>query len=234
MWIEKDLDLFVDISTMCNAGCPVCHRTKPGTTETAEWLREFTWSIEDVKNSYKKDFLKNYVAQAQICGTWGDPFMVKDISQIIDYFLEDTTLKILLNTNGSLRDEQFWWELGVQSRNTGRIRVVFDIDGIDQEMHSLYRQKTSLNKILNNMDAYVEGGGKAQTFTVVFKHNEKYLKQIEQLCKKHGSTYHMTVLNERWYEFKGKNLWKFIDNEGKTQQLDKYVMYQKVWTANPI
>ena len=77
--------------------------------------------------------------------------MVKDISQIIDYFLEDTTLKILLNTNGSLRDEQFWWELGVQSRNTGRIRVVFDIDGIDQEMHSLYRQKTSLNKILNNI-----------------------------------------------------------------------------------
>ena len=44
----------------------------------------------------------------------------------------------------------------------------------------------------------------------------------------------MTVLNERWYEFKGKNLWKFIDNEGKTQQLDKYVKYQKVWTAKPI
>ena len=57
---------------------------------------------------------------------------------------------------------------------------------------------------------------------------QKYLKQIEQLCKKHGSTYHMTVLNERWYEFKGKNLWKFIDNEGKTQQLDKYVKYRYI------
>jgi len=224
MWIEKDLDLFLDLSTFCNAGCPICHRTKPGTTDKAEWLKEYSWSIEEVKKAYPKSFLKSYVQQVQICGTWGEPFMNKDIYDIIKYFLDGHVKKVMLNTNGSLRDEQFWWELGLLSYKTKRVVVCFDIDGIDQEMHSLYRQKTDLNKILNNMLAYKEGRGIAQSFTVVFKHNKPYLEQIEKLCKEHGSTYHINVESDRWYNPNNKpGVWEFIDSKGRDQVLEKII-----------
>ena len=55
---------------------------------------------------------------------------------------------IQINTNGSIRDEDWWWDLGVVGGD--KLQVWFDVDGIDQEMHSLYRQKTDLEKIKDN------------------------------------------------------------------------------------
>ena len=85
---------------------------------------------------------------------------------------------IIINTNGSMRDVFWWTHLGYIIKDRGR--VVFDIDGIDQEMHSHYRQKTDLNTILKNMKAYSQFGF-VNVFTVVFKHNEDHLKDISKM-----------------------------------------------------
>ena len=46
LWKLNKLKLFLDLTTRCNAGCPICHRTEPGTVNTAEWLREYSWTYE--------------------------------------------------------------------------------------------------------------------------------------------------------------------------------------------
>ena len=82
--------------------------------------------------------------------------MNKDILEICEYIIEIQECWIFINTNGSFRDEFWWTHLGYIIRDRGR--VVFDVDGTTQEMHSHYRQKTDLDKILKNMKAYSEFG----------------------------------------------------------------------------
>ena len=46
MYKLKKIDVFLDISTFCNAGCPQCHRTNPDGLEKADWLPLINWSFE--------------------------------------------------------------------------------------------------------------------------------------------------------------------------------------------
>ena len=52
MYKLKKLDVFLEISTFCNAGCPQCHRTNPDGLDKADWLPLVNWSIEQFKKVY--------------------------------------------------------------------------------------------------------------------------------------------------------------------------------------
>jgi molybdenum cofactor biosynthesis enzyme MoaA len=166
---------WIDLCTYCNAGCPQCHRTNPNGLDKVDWLPLTQWSIDEFKRCFTpKDMLK--IRKFEICGTWGDPMMCKDIYKIIEYIVNESTAFMHINTNGSIRDEDFWWKLGVLAKN--RLEVYFDIEGINQEMHSKYRQKTDFEKLKENIQAYTATGAKANAHIIVFKHNEDYLYDI--------------------------------------------------------
>jgi len=203
MWPTKYFDIFADITTHCNAGCPQCHRTNPDGLKKADWLPLINWTLEDFKKAYRPSTLK-LTRYIQICGTWGDPIMNKDIFEICKYIMETTENNeyfktgILLNTNGSIRDEKWWWDLGVLCGD--RLRVVFGIDGKDQEQHQLYRKFTNLNKVLENMKSLSMTKAKAVAQTIVFKHNQNDLKEIKELCLRNGATNHSYVWSDRLSE----------------------------------
>ena len=66
-------------------------------------------------------------------------------------------------------------------------------------MHELYRRKTDLQKILNNMETFSQTRAQAKVYTVRFKHNEPYLKDIQELSKNHGAIKWTGVLSNRFY-----------------------------------
>lgn len=184
-----NLTAMVDISTYCNASCPQCHRTdQEDISKKNYWLPLVQWSLDTFKKRFPVHSLNLY-RQIILCGTWGDPMMNKDIYQIIEYVLGNTKFtNVFINTNGSMRDELFWWELGLLDlKYNKRLTVVFDIDGISQEQHEIYRRGTDLDKILAHMSAYTESGANAKAFTVVFKHNENDIEAIGKLAKDHGA-----------------------------------------------
>ena len=195
MYELKKLDVFLEISTFCNAGCPQCHRTNPDGLDKADWLPLVNWNIEQFKKVFPPESMHLY-KQMDICGSWGDPVMNKDIFQIIEYI---TSHKVWVNmsTNGSIRDEDWWFDLGVAGGH--RLSVQFCIDGSTQEMHELYRRKTDLQKILNNMESFSQTRAQAKVYTVRFKHNEPYLKDIQELSKDHGAQKWTGVLSNRFY-----------------------------------
>jgi len=92
--------------------------------------------------------------------------------------------------------EPFWWtHLSYIIKHRGII--IFDIDGINQEMHSHYRQKTNLKLILNNIKAYKQYG-LVGIFTVIYKHNENYLKEIYNMISDIiGEHQHIFVPSDR-------------------------------------
>ena len=71
MWIFP-IDLKLDITTRCNAGCPQCHRTNLTGLKAHEWLPDIVWSLDQFKRAFPVQVAK-HIYNYNICGTWGDP-----------------------------------------------------------------------------------------------------------------------------------------------------------------
>jgi len=224
----------MDISTYCNAGCPECHRTDivKGGLKTIDWLPLVQWKLEEFKERFKSDFIRN-VRRWEFCGTWGDPVMNKDLYNIAKYIVESNASSFIsIDTNGSIRGVNWWSDLGKLAAATkhyggGMIEVDFAVEGVTQEMHSHYRRKTNLHKVLANMKAFTDGGGEATAFVVIHKHNQDYLHEIKEMCEMHGAKSFNFVESNRfeWHSTGNTGRFEFIDENNKKQvllQADEY------------
>jgi MoaA/NifB/PqqE/SkfB family radical SAM enzyme len=215
LWSLEGLSVFVDLSTYCNAGCPQCHRTEQkGGLGKVDWLPLVQWSLEEFKNAFPPKELK-HIRRFKLCGTWGDPMMNKDIYDIVKYVMDNTLFTtVSIDTNGSIRNSDFWWDFGVMGGE--RLEVIFDIDGIDQAMHEKYRRFTSLEKVLDNMATFAQTRAIAKSQTILFKHNQDYKDDILKLVKSNGSTGHEFVISDRFEgksTINGKRYFYGVENE---------------------
>ena len=186
--------------------------------ETSRIKEEYDSFLKD--EEFKKAFTpKNlsHIDRIDICGTWGDPMMNKDIFEIVKYIMNNSKCKILINTNGSIRNADWWWKFGLLGRE--RITVMWAIDGVTQDQHSLYRQDTNLQTVLDNMETFTAAGGISQVFTVVFKHNEKDIYNLASLVKEKGAQDIFYVPSNRFK--RDSNKFEFIDKVGELKFLEK-------------
>ena len=208
----KSLD--VALTNLCNARCPQCDRTDIDDINKAHDQVPLTqWSFEDFKSKFPKETL-NDVEEYSFCGTWGDPMMCKDIGQMVQYVIDNTKSKIQITTNGSIRDEDFYWNIGIRCGE--RLSIVFDIDGIDEDMHQKYRRGASLKRCLANMSMLSMTKSIALSQTILFKHNQDYIEQIKKLVKKNGSSNHVFYRSDRFEESK----FYFTNEKGESEYLE--------------
>jgi MoaA/NifB/PqqE/SkfB family radical SAM enzyme len=220
MYNPNLLQVFLDISTFCNAACPKCHRTNPNGLDKADWLPLVQWDLDTFKKAYDLNKPRIQYGSFHFCGTWGDPVMNKDLTKMVEYILKNSRAYVTIDTNGSIRDEEWWWNLGILGGK--RLRVTFAVDGLDQEMHAFYRRNTSLSKVLDNMEALSNTMASIYTRTIVFKHNEDYLDQIHEMVKDHGAVRSWFTPSDRWYKDSGGPfVFNFTDADGKEQKFEK-------------
>ena len=216
MYKDKDLKAWIDLSTYCNARCPQCHRNDINGLGKADWLPLVQWDVEQFKNAYTPETMK-LISKFEICGTWGDPMMCKDIYEICEYIINNSNSWIQINTNGGMRDELFWFKLGGMGKN--RMQVIFAVEGINQKMHSKYRRNVDFNKLAENVTAYTDGGGNAFAHILVFKHNENYLQQIIDMCMNEwGICDYLCQASNRFFT---GNEFEFWDEQGDRQTLEE-------------
>ena len=199
-WKIEDLKIQLDISTYCNAKCPQCHRTTPETLKKVDWLPLIHWTMEDFTKAFSEDDLKR-IGEIHFSPTWGDPVMNPHLYDMVKHcFNVNRSIKIRVSTNGSIRNEEWWWKFGsLAKRKFEELSVIFAVDGLNQEMHERYRVNTNLKKVLNNMKAFSEAFyAEAWSQTVIFKHNEDYLEEIKQMCIDHGSKRHIELFSNRF------------------------------------
>ncbi len=221
-WNKHGIHIQLDTTTHCNAKCPMCHRTDPNGLDRVDWLPLTQWTLDDFKKAFSPDDLK-LIVDFSFCPTWGDAMMSNHTKGMIEYIFEHNPFcKVSIDTNGSIRDENWWWEFGLISKG-GKYNLVvnFDVDGTTQEMHEKYRQGTDLQKVLNNMRAFAETKSKAYVQTIVFKHNQLYLSDIEKLIKEYGAIQHIHVYSDRFDPGVNDNTFHFIDAHGNAQILEK-------------
>lgn len=221
-WNKHGIQIQLDTTTYCNAKCPMCHRTNPEGLDKVDWLPLIQWTFDDFKRAFSPVDLK-LITSISFCPTWGDAMMSNHTYNMVEYIFEHNPLcRVAIDTNGSIRDETWWWEFGLLSK-AGRYDLIinFDVDGTTQEMHSKYRQGTNLQKVLNNMKAYSETKSKAHVQTIIFKHNQPYLNDIANLVKEYGAIHHTGVYSDRFDRGQNNNTFNFIGADGTKQTLEK-------------
>ena len=212
---------WIDLTTYCNAGCPQCHRTNPNGLGKVDWLPLIQWKFEEFKQAWPVESL-NTISKFEICGTWGDPIMVKDIYKICEYVINESDVFIQMNTNGGMRDTDFWWDMGLLG-NKNRMQVIFDIEGINQEMHEHYRRKVNFAKLRDNVMSYTAARGNAFAHVLMFKHNEDYIDDIIKMAiEEWGCTDYMIQPSNR---FNVKGYEDFIDENGKPARLEETTQF---------
>ena len=167
----KKIDgLHLELTTKCNAMCPMCNRNFKGKIRDGLVLREL--SIDEVKKILPISFLQQ-LKLISLCGVYGEPICNSDLKKIIKYFYaSNPNIKIDIYTNGGLYDEEWWRDLA-SIMNDYNGTVIFGIDGIDS-IHSLHRCNVDINIVMKNAKSFINAGGYAQWDFIAFKHTLNY------------------------------------------------------------
>ena len=155
----------VELTTRCNAACPMCPRTRAGGEPNPNLpLTELT--LSDFQTMFPPSLLRR-LKQFLFCGNYGDALTARDTLPICEYLRrENPKLRVKLVTNGSGRDAAFWSALA------GLVTTVtFSIDGLG-EVNQIYRRRTSWERVMDAVRAYLAAGGRAEWDYLVFRHTK--------------------------------------------------------------
>ena len=114
------------------------------------------------------------------CGNYGEAIVSNTFFDCLKYVVENTKAKIILTTNGSARDEQWWREIAKLLK--GRGKVNFSIDGLEDTNH-IYRVNANWQRIMSNAYAFISAGGRARWDYLVFGHNEHQVDDAVNIAK---------------------------------------------------
>lgn len=187
-WSRIVNNLQIDITSHCNARCGACVRNKDG-DEVREELELEHFDIDVWKRLVSEDTRGWYIAELSLNGNWGDPMMHPQLVEMLDMFnLYHPETTLFIHTNGSLRTEKFWNDMGSVCRKFPNHLVVFAVDGME-DTHSIYRRKTIWTKIIDNIKAFTSHGGRANCMMTLFEHNKHQVKELEQVAHDAGCIY---------------------------------------------
>jgi sulfatase maturation enzyme AslB (radical SAM superfamily) len=172
----------------CNARCPLCLRgTGMRTNDALNWHQV----IKNIPTA-----LWDTVKEINFNGTTGDNLMHPAIADIVAWCVEHTTAEINIHTNGSVRSTEWWQQFGSMLHSHSH-KVVFGIDGLE-DTHAIYRIGTDYRKVIENAQAFMAGGGRAEWQFIVFEHNAHQIEQAKQLAHDLGFSRFFVIYQDRF------------------------------------
>ena len=172
----------IEITSYCNAACPQCPRNNNG-TGVNPYMPLCHLDRAVIDSTFTVDIC-NSIHQIFFCGSYGDPIMHPEFLDILkDFRLKNPTLWLYFHTNGGVHEPDYWREIAHIMAGYGQID--FGIDGLEDTLH-LYRKNVKYNKVIENAQAFIGAGGRAQWNFIVFKHNEHQVETVKQLGRDLG------------------------------------------------
>ena len=166
----------LEISSVCNAACPLCPRNYHGYPYNAGYV-ERNLTLDEVKHIFSEEFV-GQLHTVLINGNYGDMVMNPQAVEIMEYFrLANPALHIAVSTNGAARSAEFWRSLAELGT-----RVFFCLDGLE-DTHSLYRLNTVYSTVIRNAETFIAAGGDAVWKFIPFDHNRHQIETARKLSQ---------------------------------------------------
>jgi len=174
--------LQIESTNYCNAACPQCDRSEVD----AKTLNNTMHTIDNYQRWFG-DYEWPNLDYVHFCGSVDEPTINPSIIEICEWFynLSENISWIDISTNGGTRDESFWTQLGNLSKKTGKVRVIWGIDGLEDTNH-IYRRNVRWDTLQRNFRAYHKAGGISIWQFIIFGHNKHQLDDIKELVDKEG------------------------------------------------
>lgn len=154
------------LTTFCQARCPQCPRTgDDGKVIPGLKLEHLNM---DVLRKMTNSKLFNETAIVRFSGNYGDPMMHPQIEEIIDICASKVAY-IIISTNGALRNAKWYTRIGNKYKD--KLRIIFGIDGTNQEVNNMYRVDVNFDKAYENMKSFAATPADAEWQYIIFEHN---------------------------------------------------------------
>lgn len=202
-------DVHLEISTLCNAACPLCPRNFRGYPYN-DGYPEVNFSLNNARKIFTPEFLSQ-LSRITINGNYGDAVMNPETVDIVSHFKKyNSNLAVSISTNGSARSSNFWQQLAKLD-----VIVTFCLDGLE-DTHHLYRQNTVWSTVIKNAKIFIDAGGRAIWKLVKFDHNIHQIEPCRQLSKDMGFLQFQLVDH-------GRNIGPVFDRHGNfSHTIGKY------------
>lgn len=185
-WAYEDIkSVHLELSTLCNSICPWCPRYQNFSPNVNPNITQGAWTLKRFQDTFTVDFIKQ-IKMWTFAGDYGDPCTCPEILDILRYITKHNNKSaIQINTNGGMKTERFWHDLGkLFTRNKSRY-VIFSVDGLEDTNH-IYRRNVKWQKVFSAMTTYSQTGAKGIWEFLKFKHNEHQLEKAFALANKLG------------------------------------------------
>ena len=183
-FLEKPKILQLEISSLCNALCLGCVRTDISNFNRSKPLIPKNVIVEpDTIKQILNSNTMSSLEELEFCGTIDEATVHPFLPEILDIAYEhNKDFFIKIHTNGSTRTTNYWKKLANQLKKFPRHIVYFSIDGLN-ETHSIYRQHTNFNKIIDNAKAFINEGGHSIWQFLEFPWNKHQIDDAKKLSK---------------------------------------------------
>jgi MoaA/NifB/PqqE/SkfB family radical SAM enzyme len=196
--VKQIKSVHIELTDKCQAQCPMCARNYHGGA-TRPFIQNRDISIDQFKKWFSPEFLKQ-LTNFYSCGNYGDPAFAKDCLEIYSYVRDhNPSTRLALHTNGGMRNTEWWSNLANAIGNVSNSEVIFAVDGFKGK-HELYRKNTNFDKVIENLKAFINAGGSARVDSLVFKHNEDDVTQLEKFLLELGVNRVNFISTKRFYE----------------------------------
>ena len=171
------LTIQIELTTYCNSSCIGCARNSQGGA-VHPWLPLIHIDL-GVWDKIVDAITKYSIPRVYFNGSYGDSIMNPNLIGMLSKINSQSCIS--LATNGGVRDRQFWKDLAsVLSTTHKGSHVVFAIDGLEDTNH-LYRRGVEWDRLIKNVETFIDAGGNAKWSYIVFEHN---VHQVEEAAKR--------------------------------------------------
>lgn len=221
--MEKNevLDLELELTTLCNARCPLCFRNYGEFNE--RYPENKSRDIDEVISQLNKYGSLQWI---RLVGTISEPTLYNNFFELISY-IKNRGIKIEICTNGDTNN-QFWWAELSRLLNADD-KIYFTICGSTQSIHEVYREGTRLNNIIINARAFrsCNKNDYAQCIRFSYNSDDFDTDDFQELVSEFSNIYMTeTYLSQEDTNYKNKEKLGLLTP--RDEKADKYQNIKKI------
>jgi len=170
----------LDHTSRCNLGCPQCARMWNNGKSVNPAMPIADLAVDDYK-ILLEPFEDNKVSLFH-CGNFGDVIASPTFDETYEYCI-DKIKQMKVATNGSARKPEWWRDLA--QRGGDKNLFIFAFDGLEDTNH-IYRVGSNWKKAIENAQAYIDAGGRAEWNFIEFEHNYHQIDEARKIAEDMG------------------------------------------------